>query len=264
MRWSFWGAVKLFDLAGKVALVTGATRGIGLAIAEAYARAGARVIVSSENAPDCSRIAAALRDGGLDVFDCACDVSREEQVEALSSAVLERHGRIDVLVCNAGVAPHVGALATASSADWDLTMTINLRSVLWLTARVIPQMAERRDGAVVIMSSLSGLRGNKSIGLYALSKAAAAQLARNLAVEWGPYNVRVNAISPGLIRTEFARPLLQNPQVLERRLQATPLRRVGEPVEVAGAALFLVSPAGAFVTGHNLVVDGGTLITDGS
>lgn len=254
----------LFDLTGKVALLTGATRGIGYATAQEFGRARARVVISSENATDCERAAAALRAEGLDALGIACDVLRREQVNALVDATLAARGRIDVLVCNAGVAPHMGPIATASDADWDLTMTVNLRSVLWLTSLVIPGMAERRDGAVILTASLSSLRGNRGIGLYGLSKAGVAQLARNLAVEWGPSNVRVNAISPGVIRTEFARPLTDDAAVMERRVALTPLRRIGEPHEVAGVALLLASRAGAFVTGQNLVVDGGTLIGDGN
>jgi NAD(P)-dependent dehydrogenase (short-subunit alcohol dehydrogenase family) len=257
-------ASALFDLAGRTALVTGATRGIGRSIAQEMGRAGARVAISSESAADCARVAAELRGEGIDALGIACDVQQRDQVEALFHATCAALGRIDILVCNAGVAPHMGPIASSTDRDWDLTMTINLRSVLWLTSLAIPAMAQRRDGVVILTSSLSGLRGNKGIGLYGLSKAGIAQLARNLAVEWGPSNVRVNAISPGVIRTEFARPMLDSPQVLERRIALTPLRRVGEPQEVAGVALMLASPAGAFVTGQNLVVDGGTLIGDGS
>jgi NAD(P)-dependent dehydrogenase (short-subunit alcohol dehydrogenase family) len=143
-------------------------------------------------------------------------------------------------------------------------MTVNLRSVLWLTSEVIPGMAARGGGSVIITSSISGVRGNKAIGLYGLSKAGNAELARNLAVEWGPSNVRVNAISPGLVRTEFARPMLEKPEVMERRLALTPLRRAGEPHEVAGVAVMLAARAGAFITGQNLIVDGGTTIGDGN
>ncbi len=254
----------LFDLAGKVALITGATRGIGRAIAEEMGRAGAQVVLSSNEVEACASVAQELRNTGIDALGIPCDVRDRREVDSLVDSTLRARGRIDVLVANAGVAPHNGPLGTASDADWDLTMTVNLRSVLWLTTRVIPGMAERRDGSVILTSSLSGLRGNKSIGLYALSKAASAQLARNLAVEWGPHNVRVNALSPGLIRTEFARPLLDNPAVLDRRLAQTPLRRVGEPHEIAGVAVMLAARAGAFITGQNLVIDGGTLITDGN
>lgn len=254
----------LFRLDGKVALITGATRGIGLAIAEAMARAGASLIVSSNEAGECERVSAALRAGGADAIGIPCDVSMREQGEALVADALGARKRIDVLVCNAGVAPHMGPLATASDADWDLTMTINLRSQHWLTSLVAPHMAQRRDGSIIIVSSISGVRGNKAIGLYGMSKAAGAQLARNLAVEFGPNNVRANAISPGLIRTQFAAPLLSNETVLERRLSLTPLRRVGEPHEIAGVAVMLASAAGAFITGQNLIVDGGTTISDGN
>jgi NAD(P)-dependent dehydrogenase (short-subunit alcohol dehydrogenase family) len=255
---------SLFDLSGKVALLTGATRGIGLGIAEAMAQAGARVIISSNEADACATGAAQLRAQGLDVIGIACDVADRAQLQALVDQTLAQRQRIDVLVCNAGVAPHLGPISSASDDDWELTMTINLRSVLWLTSMVIPAMAARRDGRVIMTCSLSSLRGNKGIGLYGLSKAGIAQLARNLAVEWGPSNVCVNAISPGAIRTEFARQLIDNPEFLARRLQLTPLRRLGEVSDIAGVALMLAAPAGAFITGQNLVVDGGTTISDGS
>jgi NAD(P)-dependent dehydrogenase (short-subunit alcohol dehydrogenase family) len=255
---------ELFRLDGKVALITGATRGIGLAIAQAMAQAGARVVVSSNEVDECARVAEQLRTDGHDAIGIPCDVASRDQIEALVQSTWSARGRVDVLVCNAGVAPHMGPLGTASDADWDLTMTVNLRSVHWLTSRVVPKMAEQGGGSVILISSISGVRGNKAIGLYGLSKAAGAQLARNLAVEWGPHNVRVNAISPGLIRTQFAAPLLGNPDVLERRLSLTPLRRVGEPHEIAGVAVMLACPAGAFITGQNLIVDGGTTISDGN
>jgi len=254
----------LFDLHDRVALVTGATRGIGRAIAEELARAGARVVISSNEADACERVAAEMRAAGWSATGICCDVSSRPQVTALAADAERWQGRIDILVCNAGVAPHMGPIAAASDADWELTMTVNLRSIIWLTGLVIPGMAARGGGSVILTSSLSGLRGNKSLGLYGVSKAGCAQLARNLAVEWGPKNVRVNAISPGLIATEFARPLTDNAEVLARRLALTPLRRTGSPAEIAGVAVLLAAPAGAFITGQNLVVDGGTLIGDGS
>jgi NAD(P)-dependent dehydrogenase (short-subunit alcohol dehydrogenase family) len=254
----------LFSLEGKVALLTGATRGIGLSIASEMARAGAQVVLSSNEARACDAAAALLREQGFDALGLPCDVMQREQIEVLVRQTLALRGRIDVLVCNAGVAPQFGPIAQASDADWDRTMTVNLRSVLWITGLVIPGMAERRDGSVIMTASLSSVRGNKSIGLYGLSKAGLAQLARNLAVEWGPANVRVNSISPGLIATEFARPLLDNPELLSRRLALTPLRRAGEPREIAGVAVMLASAAGAFITGQNLIVDGGTIISDGN
>lgn len=233
-------------------------------MAEQMAAAGACVVVSSEDPRACTATEAELRAHGFDAIGLPCDVSSRPDVEALVRHTLELRGHIDTLVCNAGVAPHFGAISTASDEQWDLTLTVNLRSIVWLTSLVIPAMVERGGGSVIITSSISGVRGNKAIGLYGLSKAASAQLARNLAVEWGPKNVRVNAISPGLIETDFARPLLDDPEVLARRLSLTPLRRVGTPEEIAGVAIMLASRAGAFVTGQNLIVDGGTTISDGS
>src|ERR1700722_4043733 len=255
---------ELFSLKGKVALLTGASRGIGLSIATEMARAGAQVVLSSNEAEACAEAAAQLRAQDLDAIAVACDVMQRGQIEALFQQTLALRERIDVLVCNAGVAPPFGPIAAASDADWDRTMTINLRSAAWLSGLVIPPMASRRDGSGSLTASLSSLRGNKSIGLYGLSKAGLAQLARNLAVEWGPANVRVNAISPGVIATEFARPLTANAGVLARRLALTPLRRLGEPHEIAGVAVMLAARAGGFITGQNLIVDGGTLIGDGN
>ncbi len=254
----------LFDLTGKTALITGASRGMGFAIARAMGEAGAAVVVSSNEAEECEAAAANLRAAGIDALAIPCDVAARAEVAALAARALAWRGAVDALVCNAGIAPHMGPLATATDADWDLTMTVNLRSMLWLTGLVIPGMAARGGGSVILTASLSSLRGNRSIGLYGISKAGVAQLARNLAVEWGPSNVRVNAVSPGVIRTEFARPMLDSEAVLARRVALTPLRRVGDPFEVAGLALLLASPAGGFITGQNLVVDGGALIGDGN
>jgi NAD(P)-dependent dehydrogenase (short-subunit alcohol dehydrogenase family) len=255
----------LFALTGKSALVTGASRGIGLAIAETFARAGARVVLSSEDPAACAEVAARLRNAGLDVHAVACNAADHAEVQALAArAQAACDGRIDILVCNAGVAGPHGPLAASSDADWEQVMTINLRSALWLTSLLVPAMAARRDGSVIVTASLSALRGNRSIGLYGISKAGLLQLVRNLAVEWGPSNVRANAISPGVIRTDFARPIVDDDQAAPRRQQLTPLRRFGEPAEIAGVALMLAAPAGAFITGQNIIVDGGTLIGDGS
>ena len=256
--------LPLFDLSGKIALVTGATRGIGAAIAQQLAAAGASVVISGNEVHECERLAADMRRDGHSVAGIPCDVANRREIEDLVRAVVELHGRIDILVCNAGIAPHAGPIGSASDLDWDRTMTVNVRSILWLTSLVVPGMAERCDGSVIIVSSIAGLRGNKALGLYGLSKAASAQLARNLAVEWGPSNVRVNAISPGVIETQFARPMLDDPAVMARRIALTPLRRVGQPEEIAAVALLLASAAGAFMTGQNVVVDGGTTVGDGN
>lgn len=252
----------LFDLTGKVAVVTGSHRGIGLAIAREMGLAGAHVVISSIDRDGCRTAVAALEADGTTAIAIPCDVGVDAELDRLVEETHKTFGRIDILVCNAGINPHFGPIATATDEDYDAIMRINLRSAVQLCNRVLPEMAARREGSVILTSSISGLRGNGKIGVYALSKAAIAQLARNLAVEFGPSNVRVNAISPGLIATEFAAPIMDNPEGLQVRIGKTPLRRVGEAREIAGAAVFLASDAGAFVTGHNLVVDGGTTIGD--
>jgi len=254
----------LFDLRDQVALITGAAGGLGAAIAEQMAASGATVVVSDLDQAQCEHTAQRLRQNGHQAHAIACDVSQPDAIDALTGTALKRYQRIDILVCNAGVQGPAGPLSECSDADWHRVMDTNLRSALWLCSAVIPGMAARGAGSVILMSSIAGIRGNKSIGLYGLSKAALAQLARNLAVEWGPSGVRVNAISPGLIRTPLAEPLLTNSAFMERRLALTPLRRIGEPHEIAGAAVLLASRAGAFITGHNLIIDGGTTISDGN
>jgi len=249
----------MFDLTGKSAIVTGSTRGIGRAIAEGLIAQGARVVISSEDAGDTARVAAELGMPGQ-----PCDVTDDAALAALVDRAVAEFGGLDVLACNAGITGKAGPFADLDMADYARVMAINLTSQVALCNLALPQIAAQGGGAAVLVSSLSGLRGNGRINAYALAKAGVAQLARNLAVEWGPRGVRVNAISPGFIATELSAPLLADETFMARRMAMTPLRRPGTPAEVAGAAVFLASDAGAFVTGHNLVVDGGTLITDGS
>ena len=256
---------NLFDLSNKVSVVTGGTRGLGRAIVEAYLAAGATVILTSEDAQDCAAAEGALRGlGGDRVLSVKCDVRKDDEQRALVDLVTKRFGGVDILVANAGISDKfVGSIA-ASKVDYDRVMDINLHSIVRLCAMVVPVMKTRGGGSVILMSSLSALRGNKALGVYALTKAALAQLARNLAVEFGPDNIRANAIAPGFIRTELGAALMADQAFMTRRMQNTPMRRAGEPHEVAGPALFLAGDGGAFVTGQTIVVDGGTLITDGS
>lgn len=256
--------LSLFDLTGQVALVTGAAGGLGESLASALAAHGASVVVSDVDEPACRRLADSLRDGGERALPLAADLATPAGVADLVARAHAEAGRIDVLVCNAGIQGPAGPLDAVTADDWDRVMHLNLRAAHLLAAGVVPGMAARGGGSVILVSSIAGLRGNQAIGLYGLSKAALAQLARNLAVEWGPRGVRANAISPGLIRTPLSRGLLADGAFMARRLALTPLRRVGEPHEVAGVAVMLASRAGGFITGHNLVVDGGTLIGDGS
>ncbi|HTU12079.1 MAG TPA: SDR family oxidoreductase [Allosphingosinicella sp.] len=241
--------MDLFRLDGKTALVTGGARGIGLAIVEAFREAGANVLLSSENETEV--IAAALATGAEGF---ACDVADREAPRMMLEAAIARFGGVDILVCNAGVADGEGH---------ERVMAVNLGAMVSLTELALPKMAARGGGCVILMASIAALRGNRGIHSYALAKAGVAQLARNLAVQWGPSGIRTNAIAPGLIDTGFARSLLDDEAFMARRMQMTPLRRAGTPQEVAGAALFLASAAGGFVNGHILVVDGGTVITDG-
>lgn len=253
-----------FDLTGRGAIVTGSTMGIGRAIAEGLIVAGARVVISSENAHDTARVA-----GELGMHGIACDVRDREALARLARDGAIALGGLDILVCNAGITGVAGSFAEIDMDDYARVLDINLTSQVVLCNHALPLIANRFEqtgvsGSVVLVSSISGLRGNGRINAYALSKAAVAQLARNLAVEWGPRGVRVNAISPGFIGTMLSRSLIEDAAFMKRRMGMTPLRRPGRPEEVAGAAVFLASPAGAFVSGHNLVVDGGTTITDGS
>lgn len=256
--------IDLFRLDGRTALVTGATGGIGAAIVTLFAEAGASLVLTSNEAEKCEAVAAELRGAGTPAWAIPADLRDQVAVRAMAEQAVALAGRIDVLVCNAGMEGHVGPIGDAALPDIEALLGVNLISAMTLTSALAPHMAANGTGSIVVVASIAGLRGNKAIGLYGVSKAALAQLARNLAVEWGPRGVRANTIAPGLIRTPFAKPILENPEYLPRRLTMTPLRRAGEPAEIATAILFLASDAGGFVTGHTLVADGGTTISDGN
>lgn len=251
---------SLFDLSGKVALVTGSTRGIGRAIAEELARAGARVAISSRKADACAAVGAALERAGYQVLARPCNVSRKEELQALVDATRQKWGRIDIVVANAATNPYFGPLAEISDEVFDKIIGNNVKSVLWLAALTLPAMAAQGGGSFTLVGSIGGLLANTVIGAYGVSKAAGHHLVRNLAAEWGPKNVRVNAIAPGLIKTDFARALWEDEARRAERIAATPLKRLGEPRDIAGIAVFLASDAAAFVTGQCIVADGGVSI----
>jgi NAD(P)-dependent dehydrogenase (short-subunit alcohol dehydrogenase family) len=254
------GIMKLFDLSGKVAVITGSSRGIGRAIAEAFVEAGGRVVISGRKAEICEQTAAALKAKGGEAIAVPARISDRAQLENLVAAARNAWGRIDILVCNAAINPHFGSLESLTDAAFERMMTNNVLSNLWLARLVAPEMKERRDGVILFIISIAALRGSSQLGMYGVTKAADAALARNLAVEWGPWNIRVNCIAPGLIKTEFSRALWENDERRAAREAATPLRRLGTAEEVAGVALMLAAPAGAYVTGQIIVVDGGVTI----
>jgi NAD(P)-dependent dehydrogenase (short-subunit alcohol dehydrogenase family) len=252
---------SLFDLTGKVAIVTGSSKGIGRAIAQRLAEHGARVTISSRKLPACEEVANEInqRHGAGQASACAANISSKEALEALVAHTNQVFGRIDVVVCNAAANPYYGPLGGISDEAFRKILDNNIISNHWLINMCVPQMIERKEGSVIIVSSIGGLRGSPIIGAYNISKAADFQLARNYAVEYGPHNVRVNCIAPGLVRTDFARALWENPETLERATRTSPLRRIGEPDEIAGAAVYLASRASSFTTGHTIICDGGVL-----
>lgn len=257
--------MNLFDLTGKVAVITGSTKGIGKAIAEQMALHGASVVVSSRKADACAAVTAAInelvKDGPGSAFAVPANISRKEDLQNLVDKARAQYGKIDVLVCNAAANPYYGPMMGINDEQFDKVMDNNIKSNHWLCSMVIPEMRERKDGSIIIISSIAGLVGHTTLGAYGLSKAADFALARNIAAEFGPENVRANAIAPGLIKTDFARALWDNPEYLKAATANAPLRRIGTPEEIAGGVVFLASAAGSFVTGQTLVIDGGRTIS---
>ena len=251
----------LFDLTEKVALITGSTKGIGKAIARQMAAAGASVVVSSRNQDACDEVAAEIQQAGGKAYAKACNINYKEQLQALVDSTIAHYGRIDILVVNAALNPFYGKSQDIPDEAFDKIMSSNIGSAHRLCQMVLPGMAANGGGAAIIVSSIAGIKGSDVLGAYGISKAADMQIARNLAVEWGPSNIRVNCIAPGLIRTDFARALWENPETYKHTVSKYPLRRIGEPDEIAGAAIYLASDAGSFTTGQTIVVDGGGTIT---
>jgi len=260
---------NLFDLSNKVALITGSSKGIGRAIAEEMARHGAKVVISSRKADICEEVANAINielagdasnsTGGAVAIPA--NISHKDELQRLVDTTRAKLGKIDILICNAAVNPYYGSMQDLPDEAFDKILGVNIKSNHWLVNMVLPEMKMRKDGSIIIVSSIGGLRGSPVLGAYCISKAADLQLVRNLATEYGRDNVRVNAISPGLVRTDFARALWEDPEVLKVRTAGEPLKRIGEPREIAGAAVYLASAAGSFTTGQNFVVDGGATIS---
>ena len=252
--------MKLFDLTGKVAIVTGASRGIGRAIAEALAEAGAKVAISARNLAPCEEVAAAIRQKGGAAIAVTARISDKAQLENLVAKTREAWGAIDILVCNAAVNPHYGSLDKVTDEVFERMMVNNVLSNLWLSRLVAPDMRQRRDGAIIFIISTAALRATTMLGMYGITKTADYALCRNLAAEWGPDNVRVNCIAPSVVTTQFARVLYEDPERRKAREAETLLKRLAEPDDIAGVALMLAARAGAYITGQTIVVDGGTTV----
>ncbi len=255
--------MELFDLTGKTAIITGSSRGIGKAIAERMAEHGANVVISSRKRGPCEEVADAIiaKYGKGRAKAIAANISSKEALQYLVDETTKAFGDIHILVCNAASNPYFGPMAGIEDDQFRKILENNVISNHWLINMVAPQMAKRKDGAIVLVSSIGGLKGSPVLGAYCISKAADFQLARNLATELGSKNVRVNCIAPGLIKTDFAKALWENPDMLKIALATTPMGRIGEPDEIAGAAVFLVSPAGSYMNGQQIIIDGGATIS---
>jgi dehydrogenase/reductase SDR family member 4 len=252
----------MFDLTGQVAIITGSSRGIGRAIAESMARAGARIVVSSRKAEACEAVVEAIRAEGGEAIAVPCNISDAEALKALVDGALSHFGRLDILVCNAAVNPYFGPMAGMPESAYDKIMQCNVKSNFLLCNLAAPHMAEAGGGNIIIVSSIGGNQGSAMLGVYGISKAADFALVRNLAIEWGGKGIRANCIAPGLIRTDFSRALWENESLLRHVEQGTPVRRIGEPEDIGGVAVFLASRAAAYITGQTLIVDGGLTVRE--
>ncbi len=252
---------SMFSLDGQVAIVTGSSRGIGQSIAEQMAAAGAKVVVSSRKVDACETVVEKINAAGGEAIAVGCNISRRDECEALVEAAVGKWGRLDHFVANAAVNPMYGPMTKLSDDVFDKVMTSNVQSALWFSNAAMPHMVEQGGGSFTIVSSIGGLKGSATLGLYGISKAADFGIARALAVEWGPKNIRANAIAPGLVKTDFARALWENEKLRKDREERTPLRRIGDPDDIGAIAVFLASKAANFITGQVIVADGGVTIT---
>lgn len=252
----------MFDLTGQVAIITGSSRGIGRAIAEGMAKAGARIVVSSRKAEACQAVVEAIRVEGGEAVAIPCNISDTDALQALVEGAVEHFGRLDILVCNAAVNPYFGPMAAMPESAYDKIMLCNVKSNFLLSNLAAPHMAEAGGGSIIIVSSIGGRQGSATLGVYGISKAADFALVRNLAIEWGGKGVRANCIAPGLIKTDFSRALWENAALLKNVEKGTPVGRIGLPEDVGGVAVFLASPAAAYITGQTLIVDGGLTVKE--
>jgi len=254
--------MTIFDLTGKTAVITGSSKGIGRAIAEGMAAAGASVVISSRKLEPCIAVATAIREAGGKAEAIQCHIGDAEQRRRLIGETEARFGAVDILVCNAAINPYYGPIENTPDEIFDRMMSVNVRCNLNLATLARPAMAARKSGVIIVISSIAGLQGNTALGAYAITKAADMQLVRNLAVSWGRDGIRVNGIAPGLIKTDFAKALWDNPEILAATLKQSPLGRIGDPADIAGPAVMLASDAGRFITGTTIVVDGGVTVAN--
>jgi dehydrogenase/reductase SDR family member 4 len=252
--------MSMFDLTGRVAVITGSSRGIGRAIALECVKMGASVVVSSRKIDACEAVVSEIKAAGGKATAVACNVGIKSDLEVLVAHAMREYGRIDILIPNAAINPVYGPSSEVSDEIWNKVLTSNLTATHWLCQMVLPGMAGRGGGSVILLSSIVSVFGTANLGIYAISKAAEAQLARNLAVEWGARNIRVNSIGPGVVKTDFAKALYENPKAAAMVANMTCLKRLGEPDDIAGVAVFLASDAARYITGQLILVDGGTSI----
>lgn len=251
--------MSIFDLSGKTAVITGSSRGIGRAIAEHLARHGARVVISSRNQDACETVASGINSehGDTRALAVAASISDKGELKGLFARAQDAFGPVEILVCNAASNPYYGSMDGISDEQFRKTLNNNVISNHWLIQLALPDMRKAKNGAIIVISSIGGLYGSQTIGAYSISKAADFQLVRNYALEAGPHNIRINAIAPGVVKTDFARALWEDPETEAQVSRRTPLRRLGDPDDIAGAAVYLASDAGAWMTGQMMVIDGG-------
>lgn len=250
----------MFDIQGKVAIITGSSRGIGLAIAERFAEAGAKVVLSSRKQDTLDNIAAGMTSKGYDVTGIAAHNGDKAALQNLVKQTVATYGRVDILVNNAATNPHFGNMLDSEDSMWQKTIEVNIMGNFWLSQAAVEVMRQHGGGKIINVASVNGLRPGTFQGIYSMTKAAVISMTKTLAMELASDNIQVNAIAPGLIKTKFAQAIWENDMLLDGVVNRTPAGRIGEPDEIAGIALYLASPASSFTTGQVFVIDGGVTI----